>query len=417
MAVPFTFGSATAAIPLSQLDTNFATTITLGNTAIQLGNTVTTLNNMTLANVTISSGSTTLTNETVSGNLTLSGGTANGVAYLNTSKVVTTGSALVFDGTSLGVGIAAPYTKGEIVGGKLQVSTAGGLGFAGGGAINAYTGAGARLYFYDDSTVATIGSVKVGGSNALTFSAGGTTEFMRLDSSGNLGLGVTPSAWGSAYRSLDVRTNGAGFSASDDSALVSVNAYNNSGWKFKGTSIYRSSLYQQFDGSHSWSIGNTGTAGNAITFTQAMTLDADGNLMVGKTSTSSGSAFVKSIDVQGTLAGSFYASATDGGTVTGLFSGDAFADIVYIGSTTNHPLSFLTNNTERARIDTSGVFSTTASGGANVRKAPQSRGIRPRRPAGWPGRRDRAPRSRARPAGSPRRRPFAPSGLQCPGRP
>jgi hypothetical protein len=46
MAVPYTFATATAAIPLSQLDSNFATTITLGNTAIQLGNTVTTLNTM-----------------------------------------------------------------------------------------------------------------------------------------------------------------------------------------------------------------------------------------------------------------------------------------------------------------------------------------------------------------------------------
>lgn len=59
MAVPYTFATATAAIPLSQLDSNFATTITLGNTAIQLGNTVTTLNNMTLANVTITTGSVT----------------------------------------------------------------------------------------------------------------------------------------------------------------------------------------------------------------------------------------------------------------------------------------------------------------------------------------------------------------------
>jgi len=55
MAVTYTFATATSSIPLSQLDSNFATTITLGNTAIQLGNTVTTLNNMTLANVTISS--------------------------------------------------------------------------------------------------------------------------------------------------------------------------------------------------------------------------------------------------------------------------------------------------------------------------------------------------------------------------
>ena len=56
MAVTYTFATATSSIPLSQLDSNFATTITLGNTAIQLGNTVTTLNNMTLANVTITSG-------------------------------------------------------------------------------------------------------------------------------------------------------------------------------------------------------------------------------------------------------------------------------------------------------------------------------------------------------------------------
>ena len=59
MPVPNTFANATTSIPLSQLDTNFSTAITLGNTAIQLGNTVTTLNNMTLANVSITSGSAT----------------------------------------------------------------------------------------------------------------------------------------------------------------------------------------------------------------------------------------------------------------------------------------------------------------------------------------------------------------------
>jgi hypothetical protein len=39
-----------------------------------------------------------------SSTITFSGGTANGVAYLNGSKVLTTGSALVFDGTNLGLG-------------------------------------------------------------------------------------------------------------------------------------------------------------------------------------------------------------------------------------------------------------------------------------------------------------------------
>ena len=61
MTVPYAFAAATTAIPLSQLDSNFNTPITIGNTAVQLGNTVTTLNNMTLANVTISSVGTSLT--------------------------------------------------------------------------------------------------------------------------------------------------------------------------------------------------------------------------------------------------------------------------------------------------------------------------------------------------------------------
>jgi hypothetical protein len=43
MAVPYTFATATSAIPLSQLDSNFATAITLGSTALTLGTTTTTV--------------------------------------------------------------------------------------------------------------------------------------------------------------------------------------------------------------------------------------------------------------------------------------------------------------------------------------------------------------------------------------
>lgn len=50
MAVPNIFAAASAAIPLSQLDQNFATAITLGNTAVYLGNTTTSLGNVTLTN-------------------------------------------------------------------------------------------------------------------------------------------------------------------------------------------------------------------------------------------------------------------------------------------------------------------------------------------------------------------------------
>ena len=80
MPVPNTFANATTSIPLSQLDTNFATALTLGNTGIQLGNTVTTLNNMTLANVTISGGT---ANGIASTNVTITSGTANAVTIGN----------------------------------------------------------------------------------------------------------------------------------------------------------------------------------------------------------------------------------------------------------------------------------------------------------------------------------------------
>jgi len=72
MAVPNIFGTATAAIPLSQLDANFATAITLGNTAVYLGNTTTSLGNLTLTNVTISSGNVTLTGANVTGTANIS---------------------------------------------------------------------------------------------------------------------------------------------------------------------------------------------------------------------------------------------------------------------------------------------------------------------------------------------------------
>jgi len=79
MAVPYTFASATGSIPLSQLDTNFATAIVIGNTSVYLGNTITTLNNITLANATISSvvfaSGASLANVTLTGTTTVSGNT------------------------------------------------------------------------------------------------------------------------------------------------------------------------------------------------------------------------------------------------------------------------------------------------------------------------------------------------------
>jgi len=86
MPVPNTFANATTSIPLSQLDNNFATPITIGNTAVQLGNTVTTLNNMTFANVSITSGT---ANAVTIGNGTFTNYTESQVNIGNSSTTQT----------------------------------------------------------------------------------------------------------------------------------------------------------------------------------------------------------------------------------------------------------------------------------------------------------------------------------------
>jgi hypothetical protein len=109
------------------------------------------------------------------------------------------------------------------------------------------------------------------------------TEKMRIDSSGNVGVGVTPSAWGAAFKAIEFGTIGS-ISSTGVATRFSGNSYNN-GTNF----IYKSSsvaacLYEMNSGEHRFSVAPSGTAGNAITFTQAMTLDASGNLLVGTTS-------------------------------------------------------------------------------------------------------------------------------------
>ena len=97
MAVPYTFGSATASIPLSQLDSNFATAITLGNTAVQLGNTITTLTGVTNVasgtSLTLgSNGNTTAITIDTSQNVGI--GTAGGTYGLDLSRSTTNGSTI-----------------------------------------------------------------------------------------------------------------------------------------------------------------------------------------------------------------------------------------------------------------------------------------------------------------------------------
>ena len=225
---------------------------------------------------------------------------------------------------SLGIGTSSPRTKFDVLlsgtantGGSLAPSlalfTGPGLepltdGSRAGANVNIESNTaqganvGASLMFggryVDSSTVSTgfgaiYGAKENGTSNNLsgylafyTNRSGTTTKAMTIDSSGNLGLGVTPSAWSSNFKALQSGNGSAfvGFAGNDQTFVIS-NAYNDGSWKYKnsaGAGYYE--IQGVGNGVHAWYNAPSGTAGAAITFTQAMTLDASGNLLVGTTS-------------------------------------------------------------------------------------------------------------------------------------
>jgi hypothetical protein len=137
----------------------------------------------------------------------------------------------------------------------------------------------------------------------LIFETGGSTR-LTLNASGNLGLGVTPSAW-NVLTAMQVGNSS--LSTYLTEMHLSANAYYNSGWKYVGTGFgARYSMNDAAGGAHAWFTAPSGTAGNAITFTQAMTLNASGNLSIGNTNDT------YKLDVNGT--GRFTGITTFGST-------------------------------------------------------------------------------------------------------
>jgi hypothetical protein len=116
-------------------------------------------------------------------------------------------------------------------------------------------------------------------SDALGFITSGTSK-MILNASGNLGLGVTPSAW-TDYKVLQFGGGSISSYTDDKYFEVNQNSFWNGSYKYVNTGF--ATRYMQYSGQHQWHIAPSGTAGNAISFTQAMTLNASGNLSIGNT--------------------------------------------------------------------------------------------------------------------------------------
>jgi hypothetical protein len=198
-----------------------------------------------------------------------SGASGSTISFSEAMRITSAGN--------VGIGTASPASY-DASGNNLVVYENGNAGIT---IATPSTGYG-NLFFADGtgSAAAYAGYLEYNhNNNALAFGTN-SSERMRLDASGNLGLGVTPSAW-SGFTTLELQ---GGFIGGGGSTYFEVgqNNYFDGSFKYKATGA--ATIYEQNAGKHLWYIAPSGTAGNAISFTQAMTLDASGRLLIGGTS-------------------------------------------------------------------------------------------------------------------------------------
>jgi hypothetical protein len=212
-----------------------------------------------------------------------------------------------------------------------------------------------------------------GGTNLTSFTSGGvvyasstsalTTGSALVFNGTSLGVGVTPSVQYSGIKSLQV---GSTTNLFDNGA--STKFYHNAYTAAAGDETYLTTGYAQgylmaSNGQHQWYTAASGTAGNTFSFTQAMTLDASGQLGVGTTSPN------ERLTINSASAGSARIGVQYNGSAIALLG--SYSGIVGSGNATDmligaaNVLAFASGGagTERARIDSSGnllVGTTTA---------------------------------------------------------
>ena len=174
-------------------------------------------------------------------------------------------------------------------------------------------------------------------------------EAVIIDSSGNLGIGVTPEAWTVFNPVLRVGDGGSLTGTGTSNFRMFANTYYDGSYKRIGSGT--ATQYEQ-DGYHAWLIAASGTANSTISWSEGMRLTSTG-LGIGTTSPFSGN----KLDVRG---GNIMVGGFGGGTDYGLIlTPDDGSGYWNIANVTGGALTFNNSATigssEQMRLTTTGL--------------------------------------------------------------
>ena len=207
------------------------------------------------------------------------GQTANG--KLEIYDVTDSRSVMTFDGDGkVGIGTAYPDEALHVNSGNTNDV-----------ALFESTDVNARIIIKDNTTTNTI-NANAGkmvficdSTNAVADSYMGfevdNIEAMRIDASGNVGIGCTPENWDPAFDVLRVgkTANLFSYDTAGDGLWLGSNAfYDDTLNDYKYITTDPVTLYTQINGTHVWSYAASGTADTQVTFSEAMRIDSSGNV-------------------------------------------------------------------------------------------------------------------------------------------
>jgi hypothetical protein len=205
---------------------------------------------------------------------------------------------------------------------------------------------GYRLNIYQDQ-----------GSGVITFGTGGNNERMRITSTGTVGIGTSTITSGAGWTPTLVLN-------ATSAALVvkGVNGQENSFGTSNG--LYIDCLGNSTGTNNNIIFRNT-SSNSSFSSTERMRIDSSGNVGIG-TSSPSGRLDVRTAALTSATVARF--SRSDAAVSADIYY-DGSDGCMSFGTTTNHPIAFDTNNTERMRITSGGevyIAGTTDQGAYNL---------------------------------------------------